>query len=356
MSTDVYLTYSLSTRAVYLLLLYYTDCGTGCQSGPCGTGGGGNYNYCGTTWGDANTQCGATCYDGLDMSCPAGTFCFADATACPLVTGPGPTPPPAPPTPPPTRNPVTPYPTRNPVVGGPPAVAGGDSRVIAYVANWETCPTPQQLDGYTHIIIAFAVSYSYSASKNLCSANCNISTPTVPICAGQTGNEVSQWKAAGKKVILSFGGAGMGGSWNGDVNDCWDYCFEKEEQLSTDIVNIVSNQGFDGVDLDYEYCYDTENNRHGRNCNNSSTGKYSDAKAKYFLEEMTILLRQKLDTIGSDMELTHAPMDSDLVTDSPYFQILARQNGIINFLMPQVSSVFIGHTRLYYTYQLIVLI
>ena len=176
----------------------------------------------------------------------------------------------------------------------------------------------------------------------------------MPICLGETGNEVAQWKAAGKKVILSFGGAGMGGSWASDVNDCWDHCFENEVQLSNDIVNIVSSQGFDGVDLDYEYCYDTAN-RHGRNCNFSSTGKYSDAKAQFFLEEMTILLRQKLDNIGTDLELTHAPMDADLVIGSPYFDLLARQNSIINFLMPQVSSVETLHSCITHN-ELIVLI
>ena len=44
----------------------------------------------------------------------------------------------------------------------------------------------------------------------------------------------------------------MGGSWFGDTNHCWDYCFGKEEQLSTAIVNIVREQSLDGVDLDYE--------------------------------------------------------------------------------------------------------
>jgi hypothetical protein len=29
---------------------------------------------------------------------------------------------------------------------------------------------------------------------------------------------VDTWRAAGKKVILSFGGAGMGGSWSGKLS------------------------------------------------------------------------------------------------------------------------------------------
>ena len=67
---------------------------------------------------------------------------------------------------------------------------------------------------------------------------------------------MAEWQALGKKVIMSFGGAGMGGSWNGDTNNCWDYCFDKEDTVSTQLVAIVGTEGYDGVDLDYEYCYD----------------------------------------------------------------------------------------------------
>ena len=31
--------------------------------------------------------------------------------------------------------------------------------------------------------------------------------------------QVDSWRLAGKKVLLSFGGAGMGGSWSGDSNN-----------------------------------------------------------------------------------------------------------------------------------------
>lgn len=128
--------------------------------------------------------------------------------------------------------------------------------------------------------------------------------PTVPICNNANNQElVDSWRAAGKKVILSFGGAGseqlasyylhfcfatsvshslslnsdceVGGSWagksldkgthcrsalkrsqfssliisrnTGDSNNCWDYCFDKTEELSTSLVNIIDNQHFDGI-------------------------------------------------------------------------------------------------------------
>lgn len=56
-------------------------------------------------------------------------------------------------------------------------------------------------------VIAFAVSYTWAASQNVCNADCIISTPTVPIC-GSLNNQalVDTWRAAGKKVILSVGG------------------------------------------------------------------------------------------------------------------------------------------------------
>ena len=45
----------------------------------------------------------------------------------------------------------------------------------------------------------------------------------------------------------------MGGSWAGDVNDCWEYCFGREDSVINQLTTIVKNQNFDGVDLDYEY-------------------------------------------------------------------------------------------------------
>ena len=100
------------------------------------------------------------------------------------------------------------------------ATHGEDSRLIAYVGNWQTCPTDAQVDAYSHIVIAFAVSYTWSWSKNNCDATCSIAAP--PTCNNQVRTDlIDQWRAKGKKVILSFGGAGMGGSWSGDQNNCW---------------------------------------------------------------------------------------------------------------------------------------
>jgi len=62
-----------------------------------------------------------------------------------------------------------------------------------------------QIAPYTHIVIAFAVSYTFNPTKNDCSAACDITEPA--ICSNSPNpGLVSEWQRAGKKVILSFGG------------------------------------------------------------------------------------------------------------------------------------------------------
>lgn len=241
---------------------------------------------------------------------------------------------------------------------------GEDSRLIAYVGNWQACPTQKDVAAYSHIIIAFAVTYTWQWNKNACDKQCNIGS-VLPVC-GNVNNQmiINQWRAAGKKVILSFGGAGMGGSWSGDTNNCWDYCFGKEEQIANRLTSIVKNQMLDGVDIDYEYCYDIDGTtyRPGYNtqlCNQRDKAIYTDAKAQNFLNTLTSKLRVKLDALqasnGYDRGryiVTHAPMDSDLTmtandengqnTTSKYFQILKARREDLDFLMPQFYN---GVTR-----------
>jgi hypothetical protein len=152
--------------------------------------------YCGTDWSDATTNCHHHCPDGTDGECAPGQSCFAD-TSCNNFL-------PSPVTQPPSSIPLT-LPTPIPLS----VSAGGDSRMVAFLGNWQSCPSPDQYDQYTHILISFAVSYIWNAAKNQCSASCTIGAP-VPICENQENPELMNvWHAAGKKVILSFGGAGM---------------------------------------------------------------------------------------------------------------------------------------------------
>merc|ERR1712048_1180311 len=112
-------------------------------------------------------------------------------------------------------------------------------------------------------------------------------------------------------VLLSFGGAGMGGSWDG-LNDCWEYCFGKAENVASQLKAIVDDQGFDGVDVDYEYFHTQESGD--------------------FLTDLTNALRERL---GPEKIITHAPMDSDVSEGKPYFNVLKGVASKLDYLMPQ---------------------
>jgi len=218
------------------------------------------------------------------------------------------------------NGPTPPSPT--PPSPSPPSSGGlYDNRMIAYMGNWQACPTPQQVAAYTHIVIAFAVSYTWSPGKNICSETCDIATP--PVCNNALNQHLIQdWQNAGKKVLLSFGGAGMGGSWDGN-NDCWEYCFGREEQVIDRVSEIVIDMGLDGVDIDYEYYYED-----GQNNSPFSKG----AEAQHFLTEITVGLKDRL---GPESIITHAPMDSDVVVGTGYYNVLKEVSWALDFLMPQ---------------------
>lgn len=194
-----------------------------------------------------------------------------------------------------TGSPTPPSPTPPSPTSPTPTVVShtkDDNRMIAYLGNWQGCPTTEQVAAYTHIVIAFAVSYTWSPGKNQCSNTCEIATP--PVCNNAANPGIIQeWQNAGKKVILSFGGAGMGGSWDGN-NDCWEYCFGRETQVVQRLTDIVNEMGLDGVDVDYEYFY--EDGQNGFDWNKG-------AEAQNFLREVTVGLKNSLDP-GSI--ITHA--------------------------------------------------
>ncbi|KAL3938282.1 MAG: hypothetical protein SGARI_001805 [Bacillariaceae sp.] len=209
------------------------------------------------------------------------------------------------------------------------ALEEADNRMIAYLGNWQACPTAAQLAEYSHVVIAFAVSYTWSPNKNQCSEVCDISTP--PVCNNAPNPQlINDLHAQGKKVILSFGGAGMGGSWAGDNNDCWEYCFGREQQVVARLTDIVNEMSLDGVDIDYEYFY--EDNQNG-------SGFAKGQEAVHFLSEITTGLRNSL---GDDAIITHAPMDVDLLPTTDYYDLLKSVAPTLDFLMPQYYN---GVTR-----------
>jgi chitinase len=257
------------------------------------------------------------CGPNQSMCCSQWGFCgFAATGHCDGT--------PAPPIESPVQSPIV----VNPSPTTPIENQNEDSRLIAYVGNWQSCPTDEQMAQYTHIVIAFAVSYSWSPGKNICSETCEIDTP--PVCENSARPDLIQkWKDAGKKIILSFGGAGMGGSWAGDNNDCWDYCFGRETQVVNRLTTIVNEMGLDGVDIDYEYFY--EDNQNG-------SGFTKGAQAQTFLRDVTVGLRNSMPA-GS--ELTHAPMEPDMEPGTAYFNVLKEVASSLDFLMPQYYNGYV---------------
>jgi len=188
-----------------------------------------------------------------------------------------------------------------------------DSRLIAYVPGWKPCPTAEQTAQYTHIMLSFAATYVYNEDANICDRTCTI-TPIV-VCDNKAQPElVAAWKAAGKKVVVSFGGAGMGGTWEDPQrNKCWDDCFGKEDSVVSQLNNIVRDQGFDGVDIDYEY--------------------YTETTAQQdFLKKITTGLRASLPD-GSIV--SHTPRDGDLIPGKSYYEALKSVSSSLSFLNVQ---------------------
>jgi len=195
-----------------------------------------------------------------------------------------------------------------------------DNRVVAFVANWQACPTPSQLAQYSHVVIAFAVTYVWDPNGNLCDPTCTIGP--VDGCSGKDLTSlVNDLHASGQKVLLSFGGAGMGGLWEGtcgQMTKCWDACIDKADSLVSQLTDLVSAHNLDGIDIDYEYCLHTEQHRN-------------------FVADLTTGLRQSLDASfpGEDKLVTHAPMDHEIDQGDHYYDIVKDVADAIDFLMPQ---------------------
>lgn len=216
-----------------------------------------------------------------------------------------------------------------PVPTVPTAPPLNDSRFVAYVGNWQTCPTFEQYENYTHIVIAYAVSYTWAPGKNLCSYICAIGTP--PICGNSlNAGLVKTWQNSGKKVMISFGGAGMGGTWRGDVNDCWEYCFGREKDIVERLTEIVTSLSLDGVEINYLYF--TEDGQYGSNFTKG-------AIAQTFLKDLTLGLRNSLPP-GS--LISHSVKDAHLISESAYFSLLSNISSSIDFLM---VGYFNGYAR-----------
>jgi len=175
-------------------------------------------------------------------------------------------------------------------------------RLIAYVENWKDCPSDAKINRYTHILVAFAVTYTYPAISR------NGEIQDLPLCNQATTLEqtkalLKKWQDSGRKVIISFGG------WN--QNAFWS---EVVARGIPDIVQqskaLVEKYGFDGLDIDFENSVFFDN----------------------FLSDYTIALKKAM----PDKEISHVPMDSHLVSPNDnYFKQLVRAKNSLDFLMVQ---------------------
>ena len=131
-------------------------------------------------------------------------------------------------------------------------VQGAWDPTSASVEGEQPCPGYYQTFPYSKILISSAVTYNGSNITYACSPQCVINTP-VPICGGQPNpGLVFQWKADAKKVILTFGDREMTGLPANNNDNCWEYCFGKEDFVADQLIDILSNQNFDGININYQ--------------------------------------------------------------------------------------------------------
>jgi len=189
---------------------------------------------------------------------------------------------------------------------------------MAFIENWLDCPTLEQIRGYTHVIISFAVSYVWQPGKNACDDQCKIISP-VAICGNGNLGKLKEWQDAGVKVLLSFGGAGMGGSWSSSPDDCWEDCYRVGAgNVSSQIATIVEEQGFDGVDIDFEYHVTRD-------------------VAVPFLSQLTTDLQSLMPAYKT---VSHAPMDRDVDKGDPYYDLIKSISSSVDYVLPQYYNGF----------------
>eukprot|EP01060_Flectonema_neradi_P024646 TRINITY_DN33557_c0_g1_i1.p1 TRINITY_DN33557_c0_g1~~TRINITY_DN33557_c0_g1_i1.p1 ORF type:complete len:312 (+),score=24.58 TRINITY_DN33557_c0_g1_i1:58-936(+) len=126
-------------------------------------------------------------------------------------------------------------------------------RMNMSVNNWARCPTSEQTALYTVLLIESGLTFQWPSEVR----KCTMPSP-FPICNNQPNAAlVSKWQSEGKQVILLFDGVGMA--------DCW---FGEEDFVVDQLVEIVSVQGLDGIDIFEPYDGDRQKSPLFAKCGN----------------------------------------------------------------------------------------
>ncbi len=127
-----------------------------------------------------------------------------------------------------------------------PPVPGKGGRMISYLPAWSALPAPATLasKGYTHMLVAFGLLSTTNPGQVVFPSTWNI-TPAY----------ISQLHAQNIKVLLSIGGSSSSIP-NTTVN--FDQVFKAsnavafQAQMVSSIQALMSQYGFDGIDVDFE--------------------------------------------------------------------------------------------------------
>ena len=198
---------------------------------------------------------------------------------------------------------------------------------------------------YTHIIVAFVVTYTgfdgctSAPDCYSCSTTCQLLPVARDLCKDASGtplqltmdrtdltalqavrDQISKWRGNNeRKVLISIGGAGQDKCWSTKTTACKD----NQETLADKLASLVTDYGFDGVDIDYEVS--------PANTAESDVGQ----EDLDFLKEFTKSLRTRL---PAEKLLSHSPRDDAMESKAGYFQSLqndAEYRNSITWIQPQ---------------------
>jgi hypothetical protein len=198
-------------------------------------------------------------------------------------------------------------------------------RFMAMINIQEPCPTPQQWNQYTDIMLSYTTTLQEDGT---CSESCEINT-TLTVCNNQPNHDLlEEWKLAGKRVWLVVGGPTMGRDSYYDLVTpaCWEFCFGRQLQLVEGIASLVNDtQHIQGVVISYQYLYED---------NQNDSGFLRGNEAQALVRTLTTGLRERLD---DGMLLGHMPVDSSIVVGTDYYTLMSElaQNNQFDLLLPQ---------------------